>query len=246
MELLIFLLLIVLIVALGTIGLGIFLIARFSRALAGVFGISGVGLLAIIAVFWLVAAPSQRNDSDRVDAAPTASPVEEALALHAIEGKSSTEPASAKRPSWVDRPAGRSGGVYHVVVSAGPGVRQIDNERELQAEITDAVNNYLEENHPGASPRIDIPPEYINKHVIQDVYAERRVHSFGPGAEAVDMVTIYALLEFDREADLFIENLHRAAVVASRLWYTGFGTAGVLAGLAALFGLLQLNRKGKR
>ena len=257
MEIVIFLLLIFLAAVIGTAVLLVVLVAKISRTLAGALGVSGLGFALLVGVlfFWASATRLQhtnieirearRHAAVESDGAYTRSPEPGFLAAtdSDLAGEKASPSASdpirlTTRPDWADT-EGRDPNV----VRAGPHTNLAECNRELDQVIDEAIEDYLSNQllRPGHSQLVDITPELINEQIIQHRYVERSRHAFGPGAEDVEMVTLFVQLEFDKEVQQQILAQYRQARTNCRLWYTGFGGGAIVMVLASLFGLLKLD-----
>ena len=142
------------------------------------------------------------------------------------------------RPEWVDAADGLAGnGVYLMSVDSGVFDSVPLCQRELERAIKRTADHYIDDYlGEGASAVVDIPLSYLNEHVKKVEYAEV-VHSQTVG----QMHRIYARLEFDQQVRSEFHRRQHNAEVVNRLWYTGGGSALVLALLGTLYGYLKLD-----
>jgi hypothetical protein len=142
------------------------------------------------------------------------------------------------RPEWVDAVDGLAGnGVYVMKVDSGVFDSVPLCQRELERAIKRAADHYIDDYlGEGAAPVVNIPLSYLNEHVKKGEYAEV-VHSETVG----QMHQIHARLEFDNQVRAEFHRRRHNAEVVNRLWYTGGGSALLLALLATLYGYLKLD-----
>jgi hypothetical protein len=185
-------------------------------------------------------APTQPSPpADVPAAAPAEAPAAAPTAVAAAPSPPPSVAADAPRarPAWVDAPARLADSVYSITVSSGRFVTVPECQRELDSQIKQEADHYIDE-YVGerASTLIDIPLSYLKERVKKAEYAEL-VQSESLG----QMHQIHALLEFDDQARADFRRLWHNALVTDRLWYTGSGVALVLALLATFYGYLKLD-----
>jgi len=123
-----------------------------------------------------------------------------------------------------------------MAVGSGLFVSVPECQRELDAHIKREADHYIYEYlGEGASKLVDIPLPYLKEHVKKAEFSEVVVKSVGP------MHQLHALLEIDDPTRTDFQRRWHEAVVTDRLWYTGSGTALLLALLATFDGYLKLD-----
>lgn len=162
------------------------------------------------------------------------------LVIPSLQG----DPGGEQRPPWVDEPAGRSGDVYHRVLTVGP----YTSREECDQKLPEAVEGLLAEY---ATSMIDlglfpgeIPNEFTNRwqsHVVRDTWQETVRSSVGP------MIQLHARVEIDGRVRAALKQLAYEYDVRRRLIVTGICFAGVLGLIAGGYGLLKLDitRRGR-
>ena len=145
-------------------------------------------------------------------------------------------PAGAPpRPAWVDAEPGMVGEVYRMTAMVGPfATRQECDEAQPDA-LREVAADYLDKYVGPAPPySVRVSPEFLQEKVVTETWEEERMTDFGPGIGTRPMIRRYVLLEFTKEVQ---NELKRQ----QRLWYTGYGLAGVLAVLGLAFAYLKIN-----
>lgn len=146
------------------------------------------------------------------------------------------ESDSPPRPDWVDREPHLVNGVYQMSVSAGPYLTLEECENKLPEELNKAVAEYVKPRHGlKASRRLHLPSDYIEGHLIQARFEERKQFSVGP------MVRLHVLLGFDRQAAEQIREDCRRLLVQERIWGLGILGTLLLLLLSAVYGYLKVD-----
>jgi hypothetical protein len=168
--------------------------------------------------------------------AETAAEIEGEIPLEVSQaGPSSGEPAT---PAWVKKTFdNQPGGDMLITVSAGPYETRERCEQDLPAEMQRLTGAYIDTLHgPGAGRLVSLPLDYIQTRLRQpEVFEEPLLLSFGP------MLKLHTRLKFDDAARAEIARRYDAALVRTRLAYTGGGAGVILALIGTLFGYLKLD-----
>lgn len=181
-------------------------------------------VLRILANAVLKALEEQERDDSLLE------PAEPSLAT-TIAG----EPLSSPRPAWVDREPQLVDGVYEMPISVGPYLTIDECRAKLPEELHKAVSEYVKRHHPGtkASQQVRLPLDYIQQHLVQAQWEERKQFSVGP------MMRLHVLLGFDRQASERIRETWTRLVVQERIAVLAvIGTVALLL-LATVYGYLR-------
>jgi hypothetical protein len=185
-----------------------------------------------------VAAPASPDASATQSATPSVAATEIKSAETGAADMPTAQPdrATDGRPDWVDAPPRLEGSIYSMAVGSGLFVSVPECQRELDAHIKREADHYIDEYlGEGASRLVDIPLPYLKEHIKKAEFSEVIVKSVGP------MHQLHALLAIDDQARTDFQRRWHEAVVTDRLWYTGSGTALLLALLATFYGYLKLD-----
>ncbi len=149
-----------------------------------------------------------------------------------------TTPA-APRPAWVDAEPGLVDGDYQTKVMVGPYATEEECDEALTPALQQAVSDYAERYlGSGGSRGLRITPD-LRQHLVAQVWEDVQMTDFGPEIGPKPMIRRYALLRFAHGVKDEIRAQHRAAVVEKRLWFLGYGMAGVLGLLGLTFAYLK-------
>lgn len=145
--------------------------------------------------------------------------------------------SSNPRPTWVDAPPKRVGGIYRTKVTVGPFATREECDRALNAELLKATNNYIDSFlGEGACHWVHLPPGYLSSsRIYRDQWQEEILASFGP------MIQVHTLLEFDENTRHDLQQRWRAGRAEGRLGLAGLGAGLVLALLGTIFGYLKID-----
>lgn len=149
------------------------------------------------------------------------------------------QPASSAddgRPAWVDAPPRVVDGVYQVVVTAGPFKTRHECELQLEEKLQQAIQDYAEERFGSEAARVDLPLEELRSQIVKEQWEETR-ESQTPAIGA--MIQLHALVGFDRQVNLRIDEALSRVVVARRIWWCATGLGVVLLLLSLVWGYLK-------
>lgn len=144
----------------------------------------------------------------------------------------------AARPDWVDRPARDEGSVHQIAVCSGPYLRSHDAHRELQRQLKQVTNEYIDEllGQASASQWVSWDAAQIGRELVaaQNHFEEKVISpSFGV------MYQSHALLEFGPAFHCRVEESWRQIQARAQLVKVGLGAAAILGTLMLLFGFFQ-------
>lgn len=144
------------------------------------------------------------------------------------------EPSSSPRPAWVDREPHLVDGIYQMPISIGPYLTLDECQSKLPEELQKAVGEYVRRHlGPQASQRVRLPLDYIEGHLVQAQWEERKQFSVGP------MMRLHVLLGFDRQASERIREEWTRLVVQNRIGGLSFLGTALLLLLATVYGYLK-------
>jgi len=158
--------------------------------------------------------------------------------------KSILDSSSPDRPAWIDeKPSTLSDGTFVTKLSVGPYSTVEECQAQLDLELPDQVNRYIERAlwRESGDAWVDVPLEYIHAQIaapdasLPTPYVERRQHTVGT------MYTLHVRLKYDRKVQGELRAMARQSLVNSRLRLTGAGAALVLALLGTMFGYLKID-----
>lgn len=199
-------------------------IVELSTGADGALGEKKVGSVLRILANAVLKALEEHEQDDQLP-----EPVEAPMATTVAE-----EPLSTPRPAWVDQEPQLVKGIYQMPISIGPYLTLDECQSKLPEELQKAVGEYVGR-HLGAkaSQQVRLPLGYIEEHLVQARWEERKQFSVGP------MMRLHVLLGFDRMASERIREEWRRLVVQDRIGALGFlGTALFLL-LATLYAYLK-------
>lgn len=164
-------------------------------------------------------------------------------------GELSTAPLSPTvvippgRPAWVEAPAELDGPRPRMPVSSGPHPRRRECDKALDAEIEDAVHDFVNE-HLGsssASTLVHFSLKEIKQRLLkpENYYYETIQVSIGPMHQG------HALLEFNDEFLAEINARWERIAAIRRLLQAGLVFVGALSFVGVLFGYLRLDTATK-
>lgn len=144
-------------------------------------------------------------------------------------------PAAPARPAWIDAKPQNVGDAYWMSVSVGPYSEPWECEANLPDAVQAATREYVELRFgPEAAGRVDLPGRELTRELVRERYEENVSTSLGP------MTQLHARLAFDVKMQEKLQQAWQQSIVAERLVWAGVILGGILALLAAVYGLLRL------
>lgn len=165
---------------------------------------------------------------------PSTQPISLEVAADATDAE---EQERAEGPDWIDAAPGKVDEGYQVVVSVGPYTTRMECDQALPAQLQAAAAEYAQL-YLGAEAegRASLGDAFLLEHVVKEQWEETKTTSVGP------MVVLHARAVFDTKANDQLKQNWREAVVADRLWLTGWGVGAIL---VVLIGVLVWLKQGK-
>ena len=167
-------------------------------------------------------------------------------ALFKAVAKERTRPGSGtaeapKPPAWVDAEPGMVGGAYQMTAEVtGLTPQQCDEAQPEELEKCAAI--YVEHQlGPGAPKSIRLSPEFLQEHVVSDVWEETVTVDYGGDTGRKPTILRHVLLKFGPGANQEVQKLSRLATIHHRLRLAGYGLAALLAALGLAFAYLKIN-----
>ncbi len=197
---------------------------------------------SLAAVFLFTAAATACDDSPSTPAPPVLLVSSERPAI--TEGpddelKLDGVRVSADRPAWIGSEPVERGEVHRFAIESDPCFTGGECRRDLQEKVREAVNGYIDRYFavPGASQLLRVSDEEIEERLIRESFEETIQVSFG------DMQQRHALLEFDEDFRLELEDRWQKIVAGSRLAQVGLYAAAIFAGMLVVFGYLRADTR---
>ncbi len=148
-------------------------------------------------------------------------------------------PTDNADPAWIKEPPQTVAGKFRTHIVAGPQVRLLDCQAELDQKLLDVARQYVEREFGTGLVKPSL--EYLRANVVAGEHIETTQHEFEPGVNQ-DMYQVFWLLEFDEADRSYFAALSRESKVERRLAYAGFGLASVLVLLSTAFGYLRIDQ----
>ena len=145
-------------------------------------------------------------------------------------------PLEPECPAWVDAEPDRHGSDYHMPIALGPYTTRSECDRYLDGALTSAVQKYVATHvGPRASGRVRFSPDFLEERILKEQYEEWNDYSVGR------MVTLHALLVFDRQMNTRLQEDWKRIVINERLWRVSALALPFLLLLSAVYAYLRID-----
>jgi len=150
---------------------------------------------------------------------------------------STSPPAAAKRPDWIDNPPQPTAESYEVPVNSGPWKTRLECEQALNEEIDLAVGNYVAwQLGDEARSQVGLPDDAVRGQLLSEQWLEKVDTKFGE-----QMLNLHALLRFDSQIDGKLREAWNQLLVTGRIVVSGAILGGALLLLAVIYGYLRIS-----
>lgn len=180
-------------------------------------------------------AASQTYLASDTDAASNIEPIPEPP--HASPNAAPIDSTAASDPAWINEPPQTIAGTFRTHIVAGPQVRLLDCQAELDQELLAAAREYVEREF--GTGLVEPSLQYLRANVVADEFIKTTEHEFGGVSQ--NMYQVYWLLEFDESDRNYFAALSREKKIERRLAYAGVGLTSVLILLSTAFAYLRIN-----
>jgi len=145
-------------------------------------------------------------------------------------------PSEPEHPPWVGAEPDWHGPDYHMPIAVGPYTTRAECDEHLGSALTTAVQNYVNSHViPRPRGRVRFPANDLREQILKEQYEEWKDYSVGR------MVTLHALLVFDRQMNARIQERWDRIIIHERLWLVVAVAVPLFLLLATVYAYLRID-----